>query len=89
MFAPANMRAAAGNDEYQRLIQYWMAKSYTLRYSGGMVPDIHHILTKVIHSQYHSFASVTPLLLRHCLDYTGSELELLNQVRIEFGWCCV
>lgn len=46
VFAPANMRAAAGNDEYQQLVQYWMAKSYTLRYSGGMVPDIHHILTK-------------------------------------------
>ncbi len=47
VFAPANLRATAENEEYQQLVQYWMSKKYTLRYSGGMVPDIHHILTKV------------------------------------------
>ncbi len=47
IFAPANLRATAENEEYQQLVQYWMSNKYTLRYSGGMVPDIHHILTKV------------------------------------------
>ncbi|DBA78808.1 TPA: hypothetical protein ACH3X1_008704 [Trebouxia sp. C0004] len=46
VFAPANLRATAENEEYQQLVQYWMSHKYTLRYSGGMVPDIHHILTK-------------------------------------------
>lgn len=49
VFAPANLRATADNEEYQQLVQYWMSNKYTLRYSGGMVPDIHHILTKVGH----------------------------------------
>lgn len=25
----------------------WISKGYKLRYSGGMVPDVHHILAKV------------------------------------------
>ena len=47
IFAPANIRAAAENKAYAELIQHWMASKYTLRYTGGMVPDIHHILVKV------------------------------------------
>ena len=47
VFAPANLKAAAGNEAYAELIQEWMAAKFTLRYTGGLVPDIHHILTKV------------------------------------------
>lgn len=47
IFAPANLRATAENDAYAQLIQHWMSSKYTLRYTGGMVPDIHHILAKV------------------------------------------
>ena len=47
IFAPANLRAAAQNKQYAELIQGWMAEKYTLRYTGGLVPDIHHILSKV------------------------------------------
>lgn len=50
IFAPANMRAAASNDAYQRLILTWMAEEYTLRYSGGLVPDVYHIFAKVLTS---------------------------------------
>ena len=46
-FAPANLRAAADNAAYAALVQRWMGERYTLRYSGGMVPDVHHILAKV------------------------------------------
>lgn len=47
IFAPANLRAAAENKAYAELIQHWMSSKYTFRYTGGMVPDIHHILVKV------------------------------------------
>ena len=47
IFAPANVRAAADSHDYRQLVQHWLEHKYTLRYSGGMVPDVHHILAKV------------------------------------------
>ena len=47
VFAPANLRAARDNAAYAEVVAYWMQEQYTLRYSGGMVPDVHHILAKV------------------------------------------
>ncbi|KAL1519588.1 hypothetical protein AB1Y20_023102 [Prymnesium parvum] len=46
IFAPANMRAAQDLPEYAALIDYWMANKYTLRYTGGLVPDICQQFTK-------------------------------------------
>ena len=46
MFAPANLRAAAENEAYRALVDAMVGERYTLRYSGGLVPDIHHILAK-------------------------------------------
>lgn len=34
------MRAAQDVPEYAGLIDYWMTNKYTLRYTGGLVPDI-------------------------------------------------
>lgn len=45
-FAPGNLRAAAQREDYAVLMQGWMRDQYTLRYSGGMVPDVNHILLK-------------------------------------------
>jgi fructose-1,6-bisphosphatase len=45
--APANLRAAAGNAAYRALVDRWILDGRKLRYSGGMVPDVHHILVKV------------------------------------------
>lgn len=45
-FAPGNLRATADNRQYKALIEYWIQQQYTLRYSGGLVPDIYHILLK-------------------------------------------
>lgn len=45
--APANIKAAAGNEKYQQLLHSWITHGYKLRYSGGMVPDVHHMLVKV------------------------------------------
>lgn len=47
IFAPANLRAAADNKAYHDLVMHWISEQYTLRYTGGMVPDVHHILSKV------------------------------------------
>jgi fructose-1,6-bisphosphatase len=45
--APANIRAAAGNEAYKQLLHAWITNGCKLRYSGGMVPDVHHMLAKV------------------------------------------
>lgn len=45
-FAPGNLRACKTNPGYKSLINYWIDNQYTLRYSGGMVPDINHIFVK-------------------------------------------
>eukprot|EP00002_Diphylleia_rotans_P012169 TRINITY_DN237_c0_g4_i1.p1 TRINITY_DN237_c0_g4~~TRINITY_DN237_c0_g4_i1.p1 ORF type:complete len:319 (-),score=64.44 TRINITY_DN237_c0_g4_i1:365-1321(-) len=46
IFAPGNLRATFDNAAYNRLVQYWISSKYTLRYTGGMVPDVFHILMK-------------------------------------------
>jgi len=46
IFAPGNLRASNDNEKYNNLIQHWIKERYTLRYSGGMVPDVCHILAK-------------------------------------------
>ncbi|MEK7528718.1 MAG: class 1 fructose-bisphosphatase [Patescibacteria group bacterium] len=45
-FAPGNLRAAIERADYLELVNWWMKNQYTLRYSGGFVPDINHILKK-------------------------------------------
>lgn len=45
-FAPANMRAAAEDPHYMKLISHYIEQKYTLRYSGGLVPDVVHALVK-------------------------------------------
>ncbi len=46
IFSPANMRAAQDLPGYKDLIDYYMTNRYTLRYTGGMVPDIYQQFTK-------------------------------------------
>ena len=45
-FAPANLRAAADDAAYARLVALFIQHRYTLRYSGGLVPDVVHALVK-------------------------------------------
>lgn len=45
-FAPGNLRAAAEREDYLKLTNEWIKRGLTLRYSGGMVPDINHIMLK-------------------------------------------
>ena len=46
VFAPANLRASSDNKKYEELVEYWRINKYTLRYTGGMVPDIYQIFIK-------------------------------------------
>eukprot|EP00543_Licmophora_paradoxa_P005556 CAMPEP_0202444178 /NCGR_PEP_ID=MMETSP1360-20130828/3322_1 /ASSEMBLY_ACC=CAM_ASM_000848 /TAXON_ID=515479 /ORGANISM="Licmophora paradoxa, Strain CCMP2313" /LENGTH=369 /DNA_ID=CAMNT_0049060109 /DNA_START=91 /DNA_END=1200 /DNA_ORIENTATION=+ len=46
IFAPANLRAAQDLPGYKKLIDHFMEKRYTLRYSGGLVPDVYQQFTK-------------------------------------------
>ncbi|KAH6889634.1 fructose-1,6-bisphosphatase class 1/Sedoheputulose-1,7-bisphosphatase [Thelonectria olida] len=45
-FAPANLRAAAEDVQYMNLITKFVQEKYTLRYSGGLIPDVVHALVK-------------------------------------------
>lgn len=40
-------RATADNEKYRDLVNWWIAERYTLRYTGGLVPDVYHIFIKV------------------------------------------
>lgn len=46
VYGPGNISAAAEVPGYKKLIDAWIAEKKTLRYSGCMVPDVHHILSK-------------------------------------------
>ncbi|KAI1736319.1 sedoheptulose-1,7-bisphosphatase [Xylaria scruposa] len=45
-FAPANLRAASEDARYMALVTQYVTERYTLRYSGGLVPDVVHALVK-------------------------------------------
>jgi fructose-1,6-bisphosphatase I len=45
-FAPGNLRVCEENPAYRKVVLDWLERGLTLRYSGGMVPDVHHILRK-------------------------------------------
>ena len=46
MFAPGNLRATFDNPGYAKLVQHYIEDQYTLRYTGGMVPDVFQIIVK-------------------------------------------
>jgi len=45
-FAPANLRASRENKHYSQLVSRFMEAGATLRYTGALVADFHHILSK-------------------------------------------
>jgi len=46
IFSPGNLRAAQELPGYKNLVNYYLENRYTLRYSGGLVPDIFQQFTK-------------------------------------------
>lgn len=45
-YAPGNLRAVVDTPAYYKMMDIWLREGLTLRYSGGMVPDIHLMLVK-------------------------------------------
>lgn len=45
-YSPGNLRALTTNSGYKEAMTTWLNEEKTLRYSGCMVADIHHILSK-------------------------------------------
>ncbi len=45
-YSPGNLRAITTNEGYKNAVSKWQDEEKTLRYSGCMVADIHHILSK-------------------------------------------
>lgn len=45
-YSPGNLRAVNENRMYRDLLDHWLTRELTLRYSGCMVADVHHILSK-------------------------------------------
>lgn len=45
-FSPGNLRASQEDEKYFQLVNDWILEQKTLRYSGGMVPDINQIFCK-------------------------------------------
>ncbi|PIQ76516.1 fructose-bisphosphatase class I [Candidatus Peregrinibacteria bacterium CG10_big_fil_rev_8_21_14_0_10_49_24] len=45
-YSPGNLRAVNENQAYKQVMATWMEEEKTLRYSGCMVADIHHIFSK-------------------------------------------
>lgn len=69
-FAPANLRAAAEEKQYLELVNHFVKEKYTLRYSGGLVPDVFHALVKG-HGVYISpVTEQSPAKLRRLYELT-------------------
>merc|ERR1719486_1327236 len=64
IFAPANLRAAQEVSEYAELVEYWMTNRYTLRYSGGLVPDLCQQFTKQMGVFANPTSKASPAKLR-------------------------
>ena len=45
-YSPGNLRAVSDTPAYRKMMNIWLDEAVTLRYSGGMVPDIHHLIIK-------------------------------------------
>jgi len=45
-FSPGNLPAARDNEAYMTIVQEWLRSSLKLRYSGALVSEAHHILSK-------------------------------------------
>ena len=81
MFSPGNLRATFDNPAYERLISYYVGEKYTLRYTGGMVPDVFQIIVK----EKGVFTNVT-----RCASLTNDRsfrVQILGFTLQIFTWC--
>ena len=60
MFSPGNLRATFDNPNYERLISHYIGEKYTLRYTGGMVPDVFQVIELPRYDSGHCWTSLSP-----------------------------
>ncbi|CAD8044316.1 unnamed protein product [Paramecium primaurelia] len=48
IFSPGNLRSIINHNAYREVLEYYFHNGYTLRYTGGMAPDICQIFLKEI-----------------------------------------
>merc|ERR1740138_1732710 len=77
IFSPANLRAAQEVPGYQKLVDYYLKERYTLRYSGGLVPDIFQQFTKGQGVFSNPTSSSSPAKLR--LAFEAAPFGLLGE----------
>merc|ERR1712125_8794 len=58
------MRAAQEVEGYNKLIDHWMTSKYTLRYTGGLVPDLTQQFTKGMGIFVNPTSKASPAKLR-------------------------
>jgi sedoheptulose-bisphosphatase len=75
IFSPANLRATEDLPNYQSLIQYYMSERFTLRYTGGLVPDVYQQFTKHQGIYTNPTSDRSPAKLR--ITYEAAPLGLL------------
>jgi sedoheptulose-bisphosphatase len=46
MFSPGNLRATTENKQYGEVVAGWIGRGLTLRYTGGLVPDVVQMFIK-------------------------------------------
>jgi sedoheptulose-bisphosphatase len=46
IFSPGNLRCAEDHPEYLKVVEGWITKGYTLRYTGGLIVDVAQIFIK-------------------------------------------
>mmetsp|Transcript_14140 Transcript_14140/g.40071 ORF Transcript_14140/g.40071 Transcript_14140/m.40071 type:complete len:403 (-) Transcript_14140:195-1403(-) len=85
IFSPGNLRAAVNHPQYQKLVDYYLANQYTLRYTGGLVPDVFQIIVK----EEGVFTNISPTSAAPKLRVISEVLPLAYLVEKAGGWSSV
>jgi len=75
IFSPGNMRSSQEVEGYKKLLDYYMDNKYTLRYCGGLVPDVYQQFTKTMGVFTNPTSDKSPAKLR--LAFEASPWGLL------------
>lgn len=68
IYSPGNMRLAEEDDGYNKLLAHYRKEKYTLRYTGGLVPDISQQFTKGMGIFSYPASKNSPAKLRLALE---------------------
>ena len=75
IFSPANLRVITELSWYNKIVQYYMQQRYTLRYTGGLVPDLYQQFTKGMGIYMNPVSTQSPPKLR--LTFEVAPMALL------------